>query len=243
MPWTGNDTYQQLVADSPEEKAPCDPTKRGVNSPQGVAPKAQELVRRAPCTPRLASLIYVTRNDAPTDWSWIEIPRPSALIVVDAQAGFVGPHTGHVESQISALLTQRGKDFDVVVATQFVNPADSNFRRLIDWHLLDTPEQTRLFDSVASHASVVLEKSTYGASQQLGAILDSHQVEDVFLCGIDTDVCVLQNAAGLFDLGYSVRVIVEACGTNGGPDAQNSATILLTRTIGYRQTLLRTENG
>lgn len=170
-------------------------------------------------------------------WAWLTLPQRAALLVVDAQVGFAGPHTAHVESRIASLVEQRAGDFSIIIATQFFNAPDSNFRRLIDWHGVSESPATDLFEPVQAAAHCVIAKHTYGASDEIARLLADRGIEDVFVCGIDTDVCVLQNAAGLFDRGYYVRVLLDACGTNGGPLAQEASRPLLMRTIGARQTI------
>ncbi|MFT4299687.1 MAG: isochorismatase family cysteine hydrolase [Aeromicrobium sp.] len=172
-------------------------------------------------------------------WSHIEITRPTALLIVDVQHGFVGPHTAHVPAAVRSLLVERRSDYAAVIATRFHNPPESNFRELIDWHRLAEPPETDLVDGLESVIDTVIDKDTYGAVEAIAAVLDHLGVRDVHLCGIDTDVCVLQNAAGLFDRGYRPAVLIDGCATNGGPDAQASAIPLLGRTIGARQVIRR----
>jgi len=118
-----------------------------------------------------------------------------------------------------------------------VNRAESNFRRLIGWQRLGASPDTDLIESVRDHAHRVITKPTYGAVAQVMDALVERDISAVYLCGIDTDVCVLQNAAGLFDAGVTPYVLFNACGTNGGPAAQHAALHLLRRTIGRGQVL------
>ncbi len=54
----------------------------------------------------------------------------------------------------------------------------------------------------------VFEKSTYSgfAGTKLDEYLKNRQVNELTLCGIDTDQCVLATAFSAFDLGYKVNV-------------------------------------
>lgn len=183
-----------------------------------------------------------SRNDGATEqlathWSQLTVDEPAILVAVDVQKGFVGPSTQHVPGLVLDLVRAKKDQFKSVVATRFFNEPDSNFQKLIDWHRLTDSPDTDLVEGLEPLVDDIIDKETYGAVRQIAAVADKNNARVIYICGIDTDVCVLQNAAGLFDLGYEPRVIVEASGTNGGPDAQKAAIALLNRTIGGRQVI------
>ena len=169
-----------------------------------------------------------------TDWSELSVPACSALLVIDVQHGFVRPATSHVPGRISDLLEQRGTDFALTVATRFRNADGSNFRKLIRWERLDGPPDTDLDPAVES-VEMVIDKDTYSAVPLLAPVLAERNISTVFVCGIDTDVCVLQNASDLFDLGLTPIVLADACGTTAGERLHGAALDILRRTIGGAQ--------
>jgi len=136
-----------------------------------------------------------------------------------------------------SLLHSRGEEFETVIATRFRNAPGSLFRTAIQWDRLAGPPETDLVDGLEAFADFVVDKTTYGAAAELDVLLRQRSVLHVYLCGIDTDVCVLSNAAGLFDLGWRANVLVDACGTGGGSEAQASAIPLLRRTVGPEQVI------
>lgn len=156
--------------------------------------------------------------------------RPVALIVVDVQAGFISDYTRRCLPRIYELLCS-GR-FECVIATRFFNKEGSLFRSRIGWGRLSTADEIALDPEVERYADVVIDKPTYGAGQPLIDELERRGIRDVVLVGIDTDVCVLQNAAFLFDQGFRVSVDIAGCATNGGPAADRAAVALLGRTIG-----------
>ncbi len=54
----------------------------------------------------------------------------TALLIIDVQTGFINEHTQHVVQRIERLQHQ----YSAVFATQFINPKESFFRKLINWH-------------------------------------------------------------------------------------------------------------
>lgn len=88
---------------------------------------------------------------------------------------------------------------------------------------------------------MVIDKPTYGAGEAIERHLREHDIQRVTVVGIDTDVCVLQNAAYLFDHGFAVGVDAAGTATNGGPEADKAAIPLLRRTLGREYVLLPAE--
>ena len=97
-----------------------------------------------------------------------------------------------------------------------------------------TRDEIRLDERVEQRADVVVDKTTYGAGEELLDIFDEYGVSRATLVGIDTDVCVLHNAAYLFDHDVEVDVDLDGCATNGGPEADAAAVNLMARTVGSR---------
>jgi len=191
---------------------------------RGSAPARMPLLRESP-------------NSAVVEWGSLDVLPRSALVIVDVQNGFIGPATSHVPDAIRNLLDAKRNEFALVIATRFHNLPDSPFRKWIHWNRLAETPETDLVQGIGERADVVIDKNTYGIVKNLAELIGKAGVEHVYICGIDTDVCVLQNAGGLFDLGYRVFVLLNATGTNGGTDAQIAAEKLLRRTIGSDQVI------
>lgn len=160
-----------------------------------------------------------------------------ALVIIDVQAGFISDYTERCLPRIHELA--RSGRFEAVIATRFSNPEGSPFRRLIGWSRLATEEDIALDPVVEEHADVIIDKVTYGAGAELEKTLRASGIVEATMVGIDTDVCVLQNAAALFDRGFTVHVDLDGCATNGGPDADAAAAPLLRRTLGKNQVIRR----
>ena len=157
------------------------------------------------------------------------MPR-HGLVVIDVQDGFISEYTSKCLPAIYELL---GDDrFDVVIATRFFNPEDSLYRSQIHWQRLTESPEIDLDPQVERAADYIVDKPSYSAGQELIDIVRKENVDEVTVVGIDTDVCVLVNAALLFDNNISVSVDTRACATNGGPEAEKAAFRLLQRFVG-----------
>lgn len=159
----------------------------------------------------------------------IQKPR-KGLLVVDVQNGFISNYTARCLPRIYELI--HNGEYDTIIATRFFNPKGSLFRKQLNWDLLADPTETALDPEVEAVADHIVDKTGYSGGEALLDTIRKEQLEEVTVVGIDTDVCVLINAALLFDAGIPVSVDTIACATNGGTKAEQAAVELLRRYVG-----------
>jgi len=158
--------------------------------------------------------------------------KTNCLLIVDVQKGFINDATRHLPSLIEAAQA----DFDLVFATRFVNPDASVFRRYMNWGRF-APEsaETELAFAPALHA-VVIEKTIYSCVDDgFCRSLRAAGVEEITLCGIDTDICVTKCAVDLFERGIRPIVRADLCGSHAGAAAHKRGIETLKRFIGEGQ--------
>ena len=89
----------------------------------------------------------------------------------------------------------------------------------------------------------VIDKTGYGLIGSLDETrraLDRAGIapgDEVHLCGVDTDACVLKVALDLFDMGYRPRILLDACASGNGADYHERAIEIFTRQLGRKAVL------
>lgn len=159
---------------------------------------------------------------------------PSCLLAIDVQFGFVGPATEAVPTAVRSLCERVA--FEHRILTRWINPgAGGPFVEILDYHGFqgDAPE-IPLVPEVADLATLIVDKYTYSpfVGTSLEDTLRELGVSTVAVCGIDTAVCVLAGAVGLFDRGFRPLLVSDASASMGGPDIHEAALQVLSRTIG-----------
>ena len=157
---------------------------------------------------------------------------PKALLIVDVQNGFVNEKTKH----IPLLVEKLQYNYDLVIATRFINLPNSPFRRLIKWDHLspDTDEIELAFKP--KEGVVVIDKYIYSCiDEPFLRLLKDNGIEAVDICGIDTDICVTKCAVDLFERNITPYVLKDYCATHADADVQESALTILARYIGKTQ--------
>ena len=156
----------------------------------------------------------------------------SALLIVDVQIGFVNDATRHIVPKVEELQ----KRYAHVYATRFINAEGSPYRRLLDWHRFyeDSDDVPLAFEPV--DGAVVIDKHVYTCVTP--AFLDDLRgkgIEEVAICGIDTDACVSACAVDLFENGFKPILLSDACASHAGAEYHEAALRILARLIGKRQ--------
>ena len=161
------------------------------------------------------------------------------LIVVDVQNGFIKTQE-HIEkaNQIVALV-KSGK-FDKIVATKFLNYTDSMYERYFNWSDLKTSDETDLYEPLKEFVDATFKKTTYNCVNDdfielLTELNDCEEVNEVYICGLDTDACVLATAIGLFDNLIAPIVLEDYCFSTGGYEYHKAGIKCLERIVGRNQ--------
>ena len=158
-----------------------------------------------------------------------------ALLIVDVQSGFINSATRHVVPIVERLQ----QDYDHIYATRFVNKSGSPYQRLMDWNQFGEDSADVALAFRPAKDAVVIDKSVYTCVDSLFLCdLRKKGVDEVSVCGIDTDVCVSICAVGLFENGIRPVVLANACASHAGVEYHEMALKIMRRLIGHRQIVL-----
>jgi nicotinamidase-related amidase len=157
----------------------------------------------------------------------------NALIVVDVQNGFINHYTEHIPERVVTLI-ESGK-YDPVLFTRFINTPGGPYHRFVDWHDCSEPPETDLVDRLlpfASYDTTFTKPGYAGIPAELAEYLQEHEIEQVSIVGIDTDMCVLKIALDLFDLRIEPVIMADCCASTLGLQAHFAGLAVLARNIG-----------
>lgn len=156
------------------------------------------------------------------------------LIVVDMQNGFNRYEQTHILADKIIELTNSNY-FDYIIATRFLNKEGSQYTKFLNWHrLIERPE----IDLIKGmKVDTVVDKWIYTCVNEkfmafLYEINENEMPKHVFICGADTDCCVLKIATDLFEQGILPIVLTDYCDSNGGPESHKAGLLVMKRLIG-----------
>ena len=156
----------------------------------------------------------------------------NCLLIVDVQNGFINASTKH----IPPLVESAQHKYDYVVATRFFNPENSFFRTLIKWNRLAFGSSDFHLAFNPRKDALIIDKPAYTCvSESFINWLNERDVSVVYVCGMDTDICVTKCAVDLFERGIEPVVLSELCASYAGKSAHKNALKTLRRYIGESQ--------
>lgn len=161
----------------------------------------------------------------------------SALIVIDVQDNF----TGKLEAAQSQSLLERvvwligvahWLNIPLLITVEDLPNAGGPSKAVAEALPPNTPIFNKMIFSLAHQPDIL-------------AAVENLQRRTLVLVGLETDVCVMQSALGLLELGYRVAVITDATGSPGTAHASGlarmqAAGVLMTDTKGIFYEWVRT---
>ncbi len=99
---------------------------------------------------------------------------------------------------------------------------------------------TELTPYVGPHTPVV-DKYIYTLFTPEGThLVDDRGWTDLYMCGIDTEICVLKTAVDAFEHDLTPWILKDACASHSGPEAHTAGLFIAGRFIGANQIIQTT---
>lgn len=109
------------------------------------------------------------------------------LLVVDLQNDFINESTAFLKEKIKQLINS--KEYSNVVFSQFINSTDSKYIKLFNWYGCTTKEGMTI--AIETGNNYILKKDTYTClNDELKRYIKDNKVDEIYICGIDTECCV-----------------------------------------------------
>ena len=160
------------------------------------------------------------------------------LLCIDVQNGFVNDNSIDVIKPI--IEATNNSNFNYIIATQFINSKKSVYYNRLNWKELIQDSEIELVSGL--NYNISYKKMGYSSyTTKFKEIIKKYKInknDEIYICGIDTDCCVLFTAIDLFQKGYNVFVIENLCASTGGKDIHENALNILRRNIGRNRVLI-----
>jgi nicotinamidase-related amidase len=166
--------------------------------------------------------------------------RDAVLVVVDVQNGFVTEGSRHVVPVITDLVERWQASGGDTVFTRYINYEGSPYQRLIKWNELMTSPQIDIVPELipyADKATAIIDKRVYSvfADDNGRRLISERGWTNIYICGIDTDGCVLKTAVDAFELNLTPWVIEDASASHNGATVHEMGVFITQRLIGRGQ--------
>lgn len=154
----------------------------------------------------------------------------SLLLIIDMQTSFINEHTEHLIKDINVLIDS--DKYDYIAFTRFINSKDSIWYTKLNYTGCMTEEDKKLV--INPKENKIIDKTIYSSlNNELIQYIKENNISKIYLCGIDTECCVLKTAFDLFENEYDVFVLKDYCASMTGAERHNNALNILKRNIGF----------
>lgn len=151
------------------------------------------------------------------------------LLVIDVQRDFINEYTVKKLEDIQSLVDS-GK-YDIVAFTRFINDENSILYNKLNYKGCMTKEQQEIMLNTYDYK--IFDKKTYTAvNEELRKYISDNNINQIYICGFDTDACVQKTALDLFEQGYNVCVLKDYCMCGQGEELHKEVIKNLKRLIG-----------
>src|SRR3990167_4783249 len=158
----------------------------------------------------------------------------NALVVIDVQNHFAVEKAADLPKKILEHIKKTG--YDHVIFTKFLNVPSSNFYKILGYRHVMKPPATDIHPDIKHLTNVqnTFEKITYSAfkAPKFFNFLEKNDIQELFICGINIDGCVLATAYEAFDLGYKVKILEDLSSVASfRDDYEQSAKTIIARNL------------
>ena len=151
------------------------------------------------------------------------------LLVIDIQKDFINKYTKKTLNKIKELVAS--KKYDDVAFTRFINNENSIWYNKLNYKGCMTKEQQEIAIDTGDYK--VFDKKIYTAiNEELKEYINDNDIDEIYVCGFDTDACVQKTALDLFEQGYNDFVLKDYCMCHKGKKLHNIIINNLKRLIG-----------
>lgn len=132
--------------------------------------------------------------------------KNKVLMFVDMQKGFMYNKLYEKLSNKISYLIANG-EYDLVIATKFINKDDSLYETKLNWKKLKD-EESQKFSFELPNGVLIFEKYGYGLDIKQINKLKKLDIKEIDLCGVEADACVYAIALQLFDNGIFPNILI-----------------------------------
>ena len=150
------------------------------------------------------------------------------LLIIDMQKAFINENTKHIIPKIQELIDSN--KYENIIFTQFINSPNSIYVKELNFDGCIGDDKNFVIDTKNYK---IITKTIYSAlNNDLKKYIKENNIDKIYLCGIDTECCILKTSLDLFENGYNVYVLKDYCACMFGNKKHNNALEVLKRNIG-----------
>ncbi len=152
------------------------------------------------------------------------------ILIVDMQTGFLKQTDSCLIENINNYLLEN--KFNNVFYTKCTNTSKSPFTKLLKWNGLQDENEKEIAVLILKNG-LILEKDQYALNQKHIKLFKKLKINEIEICGTDSDACVLAIAFQLFDNNIRPVILENLITTSSkNPKALSTSLEIMRRNFG-----------
>ena len=160
-----------------------------------------------------------------------------ALFVIDVQGFFENKGTKLVARKINNYIKKNKSKYSFIIFTVFKNNSTSSLQKIFKWNGCSKGKDIKIIKELSESVSKnkIVFRKTYSLYKvpQIQNKLKKHKIEQVDICGFDTDCCILAATYDLFDSGYRPVILKSLCFSTSKEKLHKPALKIIERNCGF----------
>ncbi|MGK7390802.1 MAG: isochorismatase family protein [Candidatus Cyclobacteriaceae bacterium M2_1C_046] len=154
------------------------------------------------------------------------------LLIVDVQNQFIPK--GKKGKIFCEQIEDLQSEYKHVAISQFINNPDTFWVKVLKWDKMMEGEPSAELAFNPAKNSFIYKNDTFSSiNDELLQYLEDNSIDEVHLCGVDTDACILATAYELWDLKIPFKVLIDHCVSSAGDNTHSSAHLLMNKNFGF----------
>ena len=167
----------------------------------------------------------------------------NALLIIDVQNYFINEISKGLPGKIAGFIEKN--KFDFILFSQFFNTLNSFYYRLHHWDKMFASPDTDIIPELGKYVGKenVFKKYKFSVftAQGFPEYLKLHYINQLFICGMDTDACIYMSEMEAVEKGYDAKVIKDLSLSQRGNKYHLKGIELLIKNLG-KQSVITSDN-
>ena len=154
------------------------------------------------------------------------------LLIVDVQKQFIPKNeSGAIFCKEVEELQKKYKN---IAISKFINNKETFWVKYLQWNkMMENDASTELAFTPKENAFIYTNDSFSSVTDDLIDFLNKQKIDEIHLCGVDTDACILATAYALWDKKLPFKVLIDYCISSAGENTHAGAHHLMNKNLGF----------
>lgn len=154
------------------------------------------------------------------------------LLIIDAQQQFIPQN--EEGRRFTEKIESLQLEYKHIAISKFINHTETFWVKYLQWNkMMEGDPSAELAFQPAKNAFIYKNDSFSSVNDTFLKHLKQQKIEEIHICGADTDACILATAYDLWDNKIPFQILINYCISSAGEVIHSSAQHLMNKNFGF----------